>query len=102
MFELLFRGENNGTGGTDGYAPVAEDEAVKGMGDNQFGTADARRVRLAKLKDAGFAEHLAVAAAVAELRFDYRVPGNLLPRSKQPLPFFRGRLFLLRWPDGGR
>ena len=96
MLKLLLRRKGNASGGADWYALVAKDEALVGMRDNQFRTADACRVWFAELEYAGLAENLAVAATVAKLRLDRRVPGNLLPRSEQPLAFFRCILFLLR------
>ena len=96
MLKLLFWGENNGSGGTDRYAPVAEHEALEGMRNNQFRAADACGVGLAQLKDAGLAEYLAVAATVAKLGLDHRVPRNILPWGDQPLSFFRCLLLVVR------
>ena len=96
MFKLLFWGENNGSGGTDWYAPGAEHEAFEGMCNNQFRTAYACGVGCAQLKDAGLAEYLAVAATVAELGLDHRVPRNILPWGDQPLSFFRCLLLVVR------
>ena len=66
------------------------------MRDNQFRTVDTCWIWSTQLKHARFTENLAVAATVAKLWLDRRIPRNLLPWNEQALPFFRRILFLLR------
>lgn len=85
FLEILFRRKLDCAGGADRDAAVAEHDTLVGVGDQELRAVDAFGIGGAGLEDAGLAEHLAVGTAVAEVRIDGGIPGDLLPGNEQAL-----------------
>ena len=85
LLEILFRRQLDASGGAYRNAAVAEHEAFVRVGYDKLGALDSCGIGWTGLENTGFAEDLAVAATVADIRVDHGKPWNIFSRSKQPL-----------------